>query len=71
MLSISVSVSAEKLRRSRCSRIALLVRTLVCRPDSVGISECGYVPGVKVLDDGVRDGKVAMITSAHLGILIA
>jgi hypothetical protein len=37
----------------------------------VPISECGCRPGVKVLDDGVRDGKVAMVTSAYQDILLA
>lgn len=69
MLSISVSVSAAKLRRNRCSKRTLLVRTLVCNPDSVEISECGYRPGVKVLDDGVRDGKAAMATSDDQGMM--
>jgi hypothetical protein len=41
----------------------LLVRTRTCNPSSVGISECGCRPGVKVRLDGVRVGKVAMITS--------
>jgi hypothetical protein len=71
MLSISVSVSAAKLRRNCCSRITLLVRTLVCSPDSVGISECGCLPGVKVRALGFREGKVAIITSAYQGILLA
>ena len=71
MLSISLSVSAAKLSRKLCSKMTLLVRTLVCTPDSVGISECGCLPGVNVLVDGFSEGKAAMVTSASQDILLA
>ena len=61
MLSICVSVRPRNVSRSCCSRITLLVRTRVCNPSIVGISECGCRPGVKVRVDGLSEGKVAII----------
>jgi hypothetical protein len=71
MLSISASVSASYVSRKPRFNKTLLVRTRVCNPDNVLMVECGYLPGVNVLVDGLSAGKVAMITSDHQGILLA